>query len=531
MYMNTKVVEYRRKSTDEEDRQIQSLADQALENQKLADGEYEITRSYVESVSAKIPGKRKAFLEMIKYIQKEKIGGIIAWDAKRLSRNPTESGILQQMLVDEKIFIKTHSNYYDKRNWFMFLIDSGVAAQDIINLSENVKRGMDSKVRMGHRPGKAPLGYINNKLLEKGERDILLDEERSSLMRKWFEMVLTGDTVEKSLEKVTILGLTEPATRKRPERPVSRTLAYKIFRNPFYSGKFWWNGELETGAHKSLITWSEYQIIQKRLGRGQRKTESKIEPEKLGALVSLMKCQECGSTIVYSSRKKVYKKSGITQVFSYYRCPHRFGNCSSKPIRAEKIYEQAMTYLENLTLHPAFTEWCRKVLKRRNKQTFDSRRKQLELQSKKLKEIEVRIEILITKKIDGWITPKEYSSQKSELLTERENILNTKSDNQIDNWEKVIDLTLKFGESMKTIFQDGDAFTKRQALRILGSDLFYNNGNLLIDPRYCFVFLKETQDKLITGGVGPKENEIRLMDSTQTGRTHLKVPLGAGEGN
>ena len=84
---------------------------------------------------------------------------------------------------------------------------------------------------------------------------------------------------------------------------------------------------------------------------------------------------------------------------------------------------------------------------------------------------------------------------------------------------------------MKTIFKDGDAFTKRQALRILGSDLFYNNGNLLIDPRYCFVFLKETQDKLITGGVGLKQNENRLMDSTQTDRTYLKVPLGAGEGS
>ena len=531
MNMNIKVVEYRRKSTDEEDRQIQSLADQAVENLKLAEGEYEIVGNYVESVSAKSPGKRKAFLEMIKFIRKEKVGGIIAWDAKRLSRNPTESGILQQMLVDEKIFIKTHSNYYDKRNWFMFLIDSGVAAQDIINLSEGVKRGMDSKVRMGHRPGKAPLGYINNKRMKKGEKTISLDNERYLLMRKWFEMVLSGDTVEESLEKITLMGLTERKTSKRLIRPVSRTLAFKIFRNPFYAGKFWWNGELETGAHKPIITWSEYQIIQSKLGRGLRKTEKNIEPEELGALVSLMKCKECGSTIVYSSRKKVYKKSGITQVFSYYRCPNRFGNCTTKPIRAEKIYEQAMAYLNKLTLHPAFTEWCRKVLKRRNKQTFDSRRKQLELQTKRLKEIEGRVEMLITKKIDGWITPKEYLAKKKELLTERENIRNSTNDTQIDNWEKAIDQTLKFGESMKTIFKDGDAFTKRQALRILGSDLIYDNGNLLIDPKYCFVFLKETQDKLLTGGVGLKRSENRLMDSTQIDRTFSKVPLGAGEGS
>lgn len=47
----------------------------------------------------------------------------------------------------------------------------------------------------------------------------------------------------------------------------------------------------------------------------------------------------------------------------------------------------------------------------------------------------------------------------------------------------------------------------------------------------ALVLGKGRDDKEITGGVGLKQNENRLMDSAQTDRTFSKVPLGAGEGS
>ena len=524
-----RVVEYLRKSTDEEDRQIQSLANQTEENQKLAE-DYQIIKSFSESISAKTPHKRAEFDKMVKTIKDGGIDGIIAWDAKRLSRNPTESGLLQQMLVDGGVFIKTHFNYYDRSNWFMFLIDSGVATQDIINLSENVKRGLDSKVRLGHRPGKAPLGYVNRKRLDKGKKDIVADKERFRLMKKWFEIILSGDTVEHSLQVITDMGLDEPRTSQRPRRTVSRTLAYKIFRNSFYAGKFWWKGELITGAHKPLISWNEYETIQSILGRGARKHIGDDPRNEMGALVSLIKCKECGSTLVFDCKNKIYK-NGTSQKFTYYRCPHRNGSCTTTPIKAVDLYDQALSYLDQLSLHPEFTDWCRKVLKRRNQNTFDLRCKQIEIQTKRLKEIDQKVEILITKKIDQWISEKEYQGQKAKLRLEKEKVLDMANNTEVDKWEKVVDKTLDFAESMKTIFNEGNPDTKRQALKILGSDLTFDKGKLLIDPKYCFIFLRETQDKLLYPGVGLNKNKKGLMNSNQIKSRLLEVPSGAGEGS
>lgn len=522
-----RVVFYIRKSTDEEDRQILSLDDQLSECQKLVLDEYELVKAFTESCSAKKPGKRKEFRQMLDFITKENIDGIISWDAKRLSRNPTESGELQQLLIDKKIFIKTHFSTYFDSNWILFLVDTGFAAEDIRNLSENVKRGLNSKVKMGLRPGLAPLGFINNKWMDKGEKDVRQDEERLALLKKWFGMVLSGDTVENSLETISRMGLTEPATRKRPERNVSRTLAYKIFKNPFYAGYFWWKGELIKGKHKAIITWREYEIIQNRLSCGVRSKAGGQERDYLGALVSLIKCSKCGSTIVYDSRSKTYK-NGTSQRFAYYRCPHRHGPCPEKAVRAEDMYSQTKTYLESLSLHPAFTDWCRKVLKRRNGEEFQVIKKQREFQNKQLQNIDRKIEILITKKIDKWVSPEEYEKQRTELLLDQKRIRESSLLDRLKTWEDTIDKVLSFGEQMKNIFDNGDPLTKRQAIRILGSDLKLKDGKLWIDPRFTFVFLRENQDYLVSKSVGLKN---RLMNGTLTSIYDNEVPFGAGEGS
>jgi DNA invertase Pin-like site-specific DNA recombinase len=56
-----------------------------------------------EAKSAKTPSIRPLFNEMIGMIYKQKAEGILTWQINRLSRNPMESGILQQLLQDKKI--------------------------------------------------------------------------------------------------------------------------------------------------------------------------------------------------------------------------------------------------------------------------------------------------------------------------------------------------------------------------------------------------------------------------------------------
>ena len=90
-----------------------------------------IIEIFKESKSARKPDNRPYFKEMIDRIENGEADSILCWQINRLSRNP---------------------------------IESGMANQYILELSKNVKRGMRSKITKGWYPQLAPIGYINDKV-------------------------------------------------------------------------------------------------------------------------------------------------------------------------------------------------------------------------------------------------------------------------------------------------------------------------------------------------------------------------------
>ncbi len=70
---------YTRKSTDTEDRQVRSLADQLSELRELAKREQlEVVDVFIEKQTAKVPG-RPVFAEMLERIEAGEASGILAW--------------------------------------------------------------------------------------------------------------------------------------------------------------------------------------------------------------------------------------------------------------------------------------------------------------------------------------------------------------------------------------------------------------------------------------------------------------------
>ena len=90
---------YARKSSESEDRQIQSIEDQVSRLKQLArDLSLDIKKTYTESKSAKKPDNRPLFDEMVKRIENGEADGILCWQINRLSRNPIDSGKLSWLL-------------------------------------------------------------------------------------------------------------------------------------------------------------------------------------------------------------------------------------------------------------------------------------------------------------------------------------------------------------------------------------------------------------------------------------------------
>src|SRR3989344_1919498 len=104
-----------RKSSDSEDKQVQSLETQLRENLSTAQQfSLNVVEGciYNETKSAFVPG-RERFAEMVEDIRRGKINGLIVVHPNRLARNPVDAGTLIGLMDSKKLHaIKTHSKVY-----------------------------------------------------------------------------------------------------------------------------------------------------------------------------------------------------------------------------------------------------------------------------------------------------------------------------------------------------------------------------------------------------------------------------------
>ena len=176
---------YARKSTDEEDRQILSIEAQITEVKEYAIKEnLNVVREFIESKSAKVPG-RPIFNEMMSLLEKGQADAILAWHPDRLARNSLDGGKIIY-LIDKGIIndLKFPTYRFDNtaQGKFMLSIAFGQSKYYIVNLSENIKRGIRQKVRNGVYPGLAPVGYLN----DSKSRSIIIDTYKAPLICKIF---------------------------------------------------------------------------------------------------------------------------------------------------------------------------------------------------------------------------------------------------------------------------------------------------------------------------------------------------------
>lgn len=489
-----RAVIYCRKSTEDKSKQIQSIDDQVRECLKVAEAKNLtlVYEPFKESKTGKKADVRVEFYKMLNMIKQGKIDAVIVWDASRLARNAKDGGEIIYLVDNCGLEIICPYTTYDSTNSFMLFMEFGMSTDYSKKLSHNVKRGLETKLAKGWYPGPAPEGYLNRKSDIRGMRDIVVDQNKFSLCRRWWELMLSGKySIDSSREIITTLGLTN-----NKNKPFSRSASYRFFRNPFYYGYFNYRGELYKGSHEPMVSKDEWNKVQTLINGGRFIKDSKDPMEFAG----FIKCGECGATITGERHTKTYK-NGNSQTFYHYRCTKKKGACSQKYLNAQNINDQINQYISTLTLEPGYLEWIRMVLKRRNSEEFDFVKKQKELQTKKIIDIFDRKERLFAMKADGLIGDQEYQTKKSELLKEENNVNDMFDDNRIPQWERIMDQTLDFSKRVYELFNQPNPTTRRMVIQILGSNLTIMNGKLDIKPKGAFMFLKQLKevvdDKLI----------------------------------
>ena len=271
---------YCRKSSEDKNRQVQSIGDQKKIMCEIARNRgLNIEEIFVDEKSASKPYQRPAFQKMMEQVHAGKTQIILSWKINRLSRNPVENGQISWMLQNSiiKEIITAERSYLPQDNVLLYMVESAMANQFIRDLSTNVKRGMHSLVEKGIYPSRAPIGYINHGNKKTG-KTIIADPHYFPLIKELWELLLC--------EHFSLSEVYRMMKREYPLYSKGKLLSFssfhKIFHNPFYCGVFQWAGKKHLGIHQKMITQSEFEQVQRFLNRKEKTRQRNLEFEYKG---------------------------------------------------------------------------------------------------------------------------------------------------------------------------------------------------------------------------------------------------------
>ncbi len=340
---------YARKSTESEERQVLSIDSQIKEMLLLAEKEnLEIVTMKRESHSAKETGQRPVFNEIIEEIKLNKFNGILTWAPDRISRNAGDLGkivdLMDAGLLEE---IRTYGQKFSNNpnEKFLLMILGSQAKLENDNRGVNVKRGLRTRVEMGLWPGVAPLGYLNQKHMDK-KCQVIIDPLRAPVIKKMFEKV----AYEKySGRKIYNWLRHELNFYTRGNKPLTLAGIYRILDNQFYHGTFEHpkkSGNWYTGKHEPIITQELFEKAQAHIKR-----DKIIRENKEFAFTKLFTCGYCGSGISAEEKYKLLKDTTHAR-YIYYSCSRaRDRNCKNKYIREEDLITELLKILDKVNIN------------------------------------------------------------------------------------------------------------------------------------------------------------------------------------
>jgi len=490
---------YVRKSSEPDDRQVLSIDSQKKELLQSF-GHLSIVDIIEESQSAKAPGRPK-FEAMLKRIEKGEAHGIIAWHPDRLARNSVDGGRIIYALDRDKIRDLKFAGYTFENSpegkWMLNII-FGQSKYFVDKLAKEVKRGLKEKAERGWRPGVAPIGYLNDRRDVKGNRTIIPDPTRFPLVRKMWDLMLTGAYTPPQILEIanSEWGLRTVKRNKSGDKPLSRAWIYKTFKSYFYCGFFEYSGVLYPGQHEPMVSHEEFWKVQELLGRSGR---PRPQVKKNFAYTGMMRCGECGCMITAEEHIKHYKQTNTTRSYTYYHCTKKRKDkrCSQFSVTVEELEKQIEAALIPISVNDDFMDWAAKYLNELKENDINEEKaKDLTVKSA-LQSTQKQLDGLLNLRLRELIDDEEFERKRKVLLQEkvrlRANILDPQVRQQ-KSLEKT-QQTCNFAHNLSDRFRNGSLDEKKTILQTVGSNLQLQDGKLVLEPVKPFASLVNSGQK------------------------------------
>ena len=477
--MKTKYFVYARKSTEDEERQVMSIEAQLAEINEFARREgIKIAQTFIESKSAKKPG-RPVFNEMVGkiYESKEPIG-ILAWHPDRLARNSVDGGQIIYLIDIKKIVsLKFPTFWFEPtpQGLFMLQVAFGQSKYYSDNLSENVKRGIRQKIRRGEWATLAPTGYVNNLKT----RNIEPDPVKARILKKGFEEFADGKhSLETFRHRLFFLGLAS-----KVGKPIAKGAVQGILTSPVYIGLIPHKGELHEGKFQPIVRkelWDRVQIELKRRSRPRKSKEGHNFP-----FTGLFKCGECGCMITaqYAKQRK----------FIYYRCSKKNGKCSQPYVNSTDMIKQLKDKLENIAIPEDWAVILLAEIDRIEKEDVREHRSFSQNLDIRVKELDEKLDKLVNSFLDGLIEKNFYLRKKDELLKQKVDFHEQIKDfgKKGDAWVELTRDWVEVARQAGKLAFSNDFLEIKQIVKKIGSNRRVKGKKVLLDVVPPFSFVSE----------------------------------------
>ncbi|MFA5936735.1 MAG: recombinase family protein [Candidatus Paceibacterota bacterium] len=497
---------YCRKSSEGEDKQIQSLETQLRElSEHASKNKLNIVDTISESKSAFKVG-REGFDRMTNLIRTGKANAILVIRGNRISRNSIDAGYVISLMDEKKLlYIRTpHSTCYtgSSTDKMMLAIELIFSKKDSDDKGDMVKEGLVTKALKGLPSGVASLGFLNDKTEEKGNRKWLVDDLRLKKISILFEMFLTGTYSAGKLHKYAIkeLNLTTVKRKRIGGALITLSRIYEILKDPIYAGFFIQGGkryELDRSLPR-LITEDQHDRVKailanKNIPKAQHneatfagflqsdkgdfvgqdvKYQMICDCKNKFSYLNKTHCPKCGKEIAQLEHPNYLK-------FTYYYNVKRKKNYQGyKSISETRIMDELLNFVdENLTFSLDFAEWSKTfITELRDKDINDSvfRQQKNEADKNEFESKKTRLRQMLR---DEQITNEEYQSDLKDLNNKYSS---TGKKEETKDWYSKMNNIANLLVSAKDVLKQGTMQARRNLLSELSSNLVWNEEKLSI---------------------------------------------------
>ena len=282
------------------DAQIRVCTDYATRNDMT------VIRSYVDRAMTGRNDKRPEFQEMIKATASKKFQVILVWKFDRFARDRYDSIANKRIIKKNGVSIisVTEAIPNDPSGIILESLMDGMAEYYSVNLSENVKRGMDERALKCLSNGVPPSPGF--KVVD---HHFVIDDDMAPLVRRVFEMYAKGYLAREIIDEVNPKGF-----RNHRGQPLEAKKLHMILKNRKYIGEYKWGNIVIPGGIPAIIDDETFNKVQ------QRMAKKKLAPAAAKAvepfiLTGKLFCGTCASSMFGDSGTSGNKKKHY-----YYSC-------------------------------------------------------------------------------------------------------------------------------------------------------------------------------------------------------------------